>query len=176
MTDAPDLIVTDARVWPGHGGSADWAEAFACRDGRILALGTAAHDDLLSFGVTSGTEASIRMIAGTEAELRVFGDVIAAGGLHQRTHVFLIGEPDDPAAEDIIARRHEDAHPLLDLNCIKIHLDGVPTDGHTEAMLQPYEGVMAGRDDDAARFGLLLQDPETLALALRGTSEAGRPP
>jgi hypothetical protein len=343
MTDAPDLIVTQARVWLGHGGSADWAEAFACRNGRIYALGTAAeiealsgpstqllrlsgatvlpglndthlhpllaglrktecripqgsdmavfraavreamasrppggwitggqwdagtlghvpdraeldaltgdvpallndtsghsalantaalkiagltpetpdppqgiierradgslsgvlreraielvqthqpkptheamcralkaaHEDLLSFGITSCTEASIGMIAGAEAELRVYRDVIAAGELHQRTRIFLVWEPDDPAAENIIARRHEYAHPLLDLDCIKIHLDGVPTDGHTAAMLEPYEEVMEGRDDEAARFGLLLQDPETLARAVTRFDAAG---
>jgi predicted amidohydrolase YtcJ len=336
MTDAPDLIVTDARVWLGKGGDADWAEAFACRGGRILAVGSApeivalrgpstrllrvagatvlpglndthlhpllaglrkteclipqgsdmaafqaavrqamasrspgrwitggqwdagalghvpdrdeldaltgdvpallndtsghsalantaalqlagltaetpdppqgiierrsdgslsgvlreraielvqkhqpkptheamcqalkaAHGDLLSFGITSCTEASIGMIAGTEAELRVYRDVIAAGELHQRTRIFLVWEPDDPAAEDIIARRHVYAHPLLDLDCIKIHLDGVPTDGHTAAMLEPYEEVMEDRGDEASRFGLLLQDPETLARAV----------
>jgi predicted amidohydrolase YtcJ len=126
----------------------------------------AAHDELLSFGVTLCTEASIGMIAGAEAELRVYRDVIASGGLHQRTRIFLVWEPDDPVAEDIIARRHEYAHPLLDLDNIKIHLDGVPTDGHTAAMLEPYEEVMEGRYDEAARFGLLLQDPTALATAV----------
>lgn len=125
-----------------------------------------AHDQLLSYGITSCTEASIGMNAGAEAELRAYQDVIAAGNLHQRTRIFLIWEPGDPVAEDIIARRGEFAHPLLDLDCIKIHLDGVPTDGHTAAMLEPYAEEMKGRNDDAARFGLLLQDPDVLARAV----------
>lgn len=125
-----------------------------------------AHDEMLSFGITSCTEASIGMISGAEAELAVYHDVLAKGGLHQRTRIFLIWEPGDEAAEEIIARRREFAHPLLNLDCVKIHLDGVPTDGHTAAMLEPYEEVMVGRDDEAARYGLPLQDPDVLARAV----------
>ena len=121
-----------------------------------------AHQELLSVGVTSCTEASIGMVAGTEAELCAYRDVIAAGQLHQRTRIFLIWEPNDPEKNESIATRTRFAHPLLDLNCVKIHLDGVPTDGHTAAMLEPYVSEMKDRSDAAARFGLLLQDPETL--------------
>ena len=125
-----------------------------------------AHDEMLSFGITSCTEASIGMISGAEAELAAYRHVLAEGRLHQRTRIFLIWELGDEKAEDIIARRHEFAHPLLNLDCVKIHLDGVPTDGHTAAMLEPYEGVMEGRDDETARYGLSLQDPEVLAHAV----------
>ncbi len=38
---------------------------------------------------------------------------------------------------------------------MKIFLDGVPTDSHTAAMLEPYKGTVAGRDDAASRRGVL---------------------
>ena len=69
-----------------------------------------AHDEMLSFGITSCTEASIGMISGAEAELSAYRDVLRQEGIHQRTRIFLIWEPEDQAAEDIIARRHEFAH------------------------------------------------------------------
>jgi predicted amidohydrolase YtcJ len=45
---------------------------------------------------------------------------------------------------------------------VKIFLDGVPTDSHTAAMLQPYAQKMNGRSDEAAVRGLLLVDQDTL--------------
>lgn len=131
------------------------------------------HQMLASLGITSCTEASIGMNAGAEAELEAYRTLCAEGRLPQRTRIFLIWEPDDAVAEDIIARRGEFAHELLDLDCVKIHLDGVPTDGHTAAMIEPYEGALDGRDDEAARFGLLLQDSDVLAAAVTRFDAAG---
>ncbi|MGI9294073.1 MAG: amidohydrolase family protein, partial [Pseudomonadales bacterium] len=56
----------------------------------------------------------------------------------------------------VIDSRNQFERDRLTLDCVKIFLDGVPTDSHTAAMLEPYAGTVAGRDDDASRFGLLL--------------------
>ena len=47
-------------------------------------------------------------------------------------------------------------------DCVKIFLDGVPTDSHTAAMLEPYEGTVEGRDDEASRYGMLLEEQGAL--------------
>ena len=49
---------------------------------------------------------------------------------------------------------------------MKIFLDGVPTDSHTAAMLEPYQGTVAGREDEASRRGLLLIPQDVLNRAV----------
>ena len=49
----------------------------------------------------------------------------------------------------VIESRNRYARPLVSPDCVKIFLDGVPTDGHTAAMLEPYADVVPGRIDSA---------------------------
>jgi predicted amidohydrolase YtcJ len=51
-------------------------------------------------------------------------------------------------------------------DCIKIFLDGVPTDSHTAAMLEPYAGAVPGRTDEASRYGLLQVKQDVLDAAV----------
>jgi predicted amidohydrolase YtcJ len=69
-------------------------------------------------------------------------------------------------AESVIQRRNLFARERIRPDCVKIFLDGVPTDGHTAAMLEPYADSVAGRRDDASRYGLLLVKQDVLNAAV----------
>jgi len=111
---------------------------------------------MLEFGITSYTEASVGFVAGSDRELEAYAALADAGVLKQRATLCLTWSRDSPEAESAIAARNFYARARVAPDCIKIFLDGVPTDGHTAAMLEPYAGTLAGRDDDAARYGMLL--------------------
>lgn len=65
----------------------------------------------------------------------------------------------NPEFEQTLAERKRYARPNFDPNCIKVFSDGVPTESHTSAMLEPYQ---AGQPNAPAR-GLLLFDPVQMA-------------
>ncbi len=118
--------------------------------------------EMLSHGITSYTEASVGFVGGSEPELRAYAALADAGVLKQRATLCLTWAAGSDEAEAAIATRNLYARPRVAPDCVKIFLDGVPTDGHTAAMLEPYAGTIAGRDDDAARLGLLLVKPDAL--------------
>ena len=123
-------------------------------------------DNMLSYGITSFTEASNGFVAGSEREVQLYADLADDGVLKQRVQVCLNWVSDsaveDDDTEGVIANRRQYKRDRLKLDCIKIFLDGVPTDSHTAAMLEPYADTVAGRDDDASRYGLLLVEQEKL--------------
>jgi hypothetical protein len=121
---------------------------------------------MISFGITSYTEASVGFVAGSPAELAAYAALADAGVLKQRATLCLTWAPGSDEAESAIAARNLYARPRVAPDCVKIFLDGVPTDGHTAAMLEPYTGTLAGRDDDAARMGMLLVPPAALDAAV----------
>ncbi len=117
---------------------------------------------MLSFGITAFTEASTGFMAGIEPELKAFADLADAGLLKQRT-TLCIGwtrattRPRRPSPNGTSTPGR-----CLAVDCVKIFLDGVPTDGHTAAMLQPYADAVAGRTDAASQTGMLLLDQAVL--------------
>jgi predicted amidohydrolase YtcJ len=117
---------------------------------------------MLSFGITSFTEAAVGFSTGVDNELSAYAALADAGTLKQRVRLCLVWSPTDRDTEATIASRNFYARDRLSPDCVKIFLDGVPTDSHTAAMLQPYQGTVAGRDDEASRRGLLLVPQETL--------------
>ena len=121
---------------------------------------------MLSFGITSFTEASIGFVAGSDADLDAYVAVAKAGVLKQRTTLCLTWSPGNEDAERVIAMRNVYARYGISPTCVKIFLDGVPTDGHTAAMLEPYQGTVEGRDDEASRRGLLFVNREVLNAAV----------
>jgi len=125
------------------------------------ALGWALQQ-MLSVGITSYTEASLGFVAGGQAELDAYAAMAAAGEIKQRATLCLNWSPGAPEDEIIIARRNLYASPRVRPDCVKMFLDGVPTDSHTAAMLEPYTEKMAGRDDEASRYGLLLIKQDVL--------------
>ena len=129
------------------------------------ALQWATHE-MLSFGITSYTEASVGFVGGYEPELEAYAALADAGVLKQRATLCLTWAPEIAEADEQIAMRNRYARPRVAPDCVKVFLDGVPTDGHTAAMLQPYAGRLAGRDDEASRMGLLLVKPDVLNAAV----------
>jgi len=121
---------------------------------------------MLSYGITSYTEAALGFSGGLAREIEVYADMAGEGLLKQRTRLCMTWKPGDEAAEEVIARRNLYARDNLRPDCVKIFLDGVPTDSHTAAMLEPYSDTVPGRDDEASRYGLLLVDQQKLNDAL----------
>ncbi len=117
---------------------------------------------MLSVGITSYTEASLGFVAGGQAEIDNYAAMEAAGELKQRAILCLNWAPGIAQDETIIAERNLYMSKHVQPNCIKIFLDGVPTDSHTAAMLEPYAGKMPGRDDRASRYGMLLVKQDVL--------------
>jgi predicted amidohydrolase YtcJ len=58
-------------------------------------------------------------------------------------------------------------------DCVKIVLDGVPTDSHTAAMVEDYGSRIPGRDDEAARRGMLLVAAEEVNRAVTDFDRSG---
>ncbi len=115
---------------------------------------------MLSYGITSFTDAATGFIAGSSREAKLYAMLADEGILKQRVRLCLNWQPDNgtpgDANTDVIGNREKYERDRLALDCVKLFLDGVPTDSHTAAMLEPYADAVEGRDDDASRYGLLL--------------------
>lgn len=112
-------------------------------------------EELLTYGVTSITEASVGITATWERELRAWAMAADDGTLKQRTRLCLTFRPaEGESAEAMLEDRNRYERNLLRPDCVKLYLDGVPTDSHTAAMLEPYIGTET--QDEANRRGLLL--------------------
>lgn len=116
---------------------------------------------MLSYGITSFTEASVGFTAGSENELAAYAALADSGVLKQRARLCLTWAP-DARAEAVISTRNRYARGRLSTDCVKIFLDGVPTDSHTAAMLEPYHDAIEGRKDEAARTGMLMVEQNVL--------------
>ena len=162
------IIEHDARGEPTgvlrEGSAIDMVKGHAppASDSAIKAALRWSLDLMLSHGITSFTEASTGFIAGIEREMRTYAELADAGVLRQRVTLCLSWSPGSAAAEKAIADRNLYARPNLSADCVKMFLDGVPTDGHTAAMLQPYADAVAGRTDAASQTGILLLDQGVL--------------
>ncbi len=119
-------------------------------------------NQMLSHGITSFTEASTGFVAGMTREVKLYADMADAGMVKQRVRLCLNWEPGNAELEAVIADRNLYARTNVATDCIKIFLDGVPTDSHTAAMLEPYALPMEGRNDDASRYGMLLVEQDNL--------------
>jgi predicted amidohydrolase YtcJ len=108
-------------------------------------------DLMLSQGITALDDALV-----TEDIARAYADLADAGQLHQRVRGCLIS-----ADEGLISRRGLYARERFSPSCIKMILDGVPTDSHTAAMVEEYE-PLAGRSDSGRQKGILMVPPDRL--------------
>jgi len=116
-----------------------------------------ALDTMLSQGITAFDDAFV-----FEPIAQAYADLADRGDLHQRVRGCL-----NYREEGLIARRGLYARERFSPSCIKVVLDGVPTDSHTAAMLNEYV-PMVGRDEQARAKGLLMVPPEDLkALVIR---------
>jgi len=71
--------------------------------------------------------------------------------------------------EHMLSERNEYTRGTMRADCIKMFVDGVPTDSHTAAMLEPYEHG----PDQAADRGMLMIPPEELNSAVTRFDKMG---
>jgi predicted amidohydrolase YtcJ len=115
---------------------------------------------MLENGITSFTDALL-----DEGGMRAYATLADKGTLKQRVRGCIMWRPasfsagPNPTAEAIQSRNLY-ARDRFKPDCIKIALDGVPTDGHTAAMLEPYAD--ATHAEDARSKGLLMVPPAAL--------------
>jgi predicted amidohydrolase YtcJ len=114
---------------------------------------------MLSYGITSFIDAAV-----DESGLRAYATLSDEGVLKQRVVGCLLwGHSVIGGSEnqlDYIQRRNLYARERFSPSCIKMFLDGVPTDSHTAAMVEPYEHVEDPHDPRAR--GLLMVPPTQL--------------
>jgi hypothetical protein len=110
-----------------------------------------ALDTMVAQGITSLDDALV-----TEDIAQAYADLADRGELQPRVRGCLIYVDDG-----LISRRGLYARDRFSPSCIKIILDGVPTDSHTAAMLEDYR-PMAGRSDAGREKGILMTPPEKL--------------
>lgn len=93
----------------------------------------AATDEMLSYGIVGFTDAAVRreMISGFSAYAR-------SGGLKQYARGCIVWGPNSGNSEGLIAQRQTWSAGRLKFDCVKMFLDGVPLEGRTAAMLEPY--------------------------------------
>lgn len=113
---------------------------------------------MLSHGITSYTDAGVR-----GPSLQAYAALADEGQLPQRINAcmmwnaaaFSSGDSDGMPA--FVVERNLYARERLSPDCIKIALDGVPTDGHTTAMVEPYadsedQGILMVPADELAEL------------------------
>jgi predicted amidohydrolase YtcJ len=121
-------------------------------------------DQMLSQGITSFTDAGT-----SEDIMQAYATLADQGVLKQRVRGCFMwrpttfSSPKNPAG-DPIERLNVYARDRFKPDCIKLVLDGVPTDGHTAAMVDPYED--ASHAEEARARGLLMIPPEPLKAAV----------
>ena len=121
-----------------------------------------ALDKMLAHGITSFSEASTGYSSNAVKEASAYAALADSGVLKQRVRLCMPWFSGNEEVEAFIDSREAYARERIAPDCVKIFLDGVPTDSHTAAMLEPYEGTVEGRDDEASRYGLLLEEQAVL--------------
>lgn len=116
-------------------------------------------DLMLSYGITSFTDA-----LADETALRTYAALADQGVLKQRVRTCMMwGRAafggTDAATPGYVEYRNLYARERVSPTCIKLALDGVPTDGHTAAMVEPYEDAQDGGE---RAKGLLMVPPDAL--------------
>jgi predicted amidohydrolase YtcJ len=112
-------------------------------------------DVMLSHGITSFTDAMA-----DEGTLQSYASLADQGLLKQRVTACMAWRRaafggSDAGTPNYVDYRNLYARARLSPDCIKLALDGVPTDGHTAAMVEPYENAGDNR-------GLLMMPADTL--------------
>jgi predicted amidohydrolase YtcJ len=119
---------------------------------------------MLSHGITSFTDAGV-----SEETMQAYATLADRGKLKQRVRGCMMWRPvvfsaGDTAPTSFVERRNLYARDRFMPDCIKMVLDGVPTDGHTAAMVDPYADAKDPKD--ARAKGLLMIPQATLDKAV----------
>jgi predicted amidohydrolase YtcJ len=147
-------------------------------DPETLSSGFAwALEEMASYGITAFTEAAVGYIAGIENEMSTVQRYAETRGMPLRGRFCLTWMPatgrKEPDVDALIENRNRWVADRLAVDCIKIFLDGVPTDSHTAAMLEPYADVVPGRTGDGGDRGMLLVPQAELNRAVARFDAAG---
>lgn len=129
--------------------------------------------EMLSYGITSFTDASIR-----DENIGIYSALFQSGDIKQRVRGCIVWESRIGAGEEagfgpserLVEFRTSYERPRFRLDCIKIFMDGVPTESRTGAMIDPYldaEGAVGGER------GMLMNDQHILNAAVARFDEAG---
>ena len=120
-------------------------------------------NEMLSYGITSYTEASNGFIAGSLKEAQLYSELAKEGILKQRVRLCLNWNwySRDGTNQFVIDNRNRYVSDRLRLDCVKIYLDGVPTEAHTAAMLEPYVGTVTSLNAEGVSGALVVTQAET---------------
>lgn len=116
-----------------------------------------ALDRMLEQGITSFTDA-----VASEATLDAYATLADEGLLKQRVRACMMwggAAPGSGGLPSHIAHRNFYARDRFSPTCVKLLLDGVPTDGHTAAMVEPYADTEESEPGDR---GLLMMPQDAL--------------
>ncbi len=135
----------------------------ATEEENIKAL-TWSLSTMLGQGITSFTDAGV-----DDRALQTYATLADRGVLKQRVRGCIMWralsfDAHRGSASNNIQSRNLYARERFKPDCIKIVLDGVPTDGHTAAMVEPYAD--ATHTDEARAKGILMVPPGVLKAAV----------
>jgi len=122
-------------------------------------------NEILSHGITSLTVASVGHSSSTEREMNAYLRAVESGRLKQRVRLCLPWLDDKQEFGETLDKYQSYNRENLRVDCAKVFLDGVPTDSHTAAMLDPYQGTLAV-EDESRKKGMLLAMQNILDAAL----------
>lgn len=93
----------------------------------------AATDEMLSLGIVAFADASIR-----NDSIEGWKSFAGSDKLKQYARGCIVWGPNSGDSENLIPMRNSYAAGRFQLDCVKMFLDGVPLEGRTAAMLEPY--------------------------------------
>jgi len=128
----------------------------------------AATDEMLSYGIVAFTDASIRL-----NYVNGISEYAKRGGLKQYARGCIVWGPNSNGSEALVPARQQYAGGKLKLDCIKLFLDGVPTESHTGAMIEPYEPREGEGKDTKKEYGMLMIPQEKLNAAVADFDRQG---
>ncbi len=119
-----------------------------------------AQHEILSYGITAIQD------AGSNVTTMSNWDTLAdTGKLKLRVRACMVWRftiDGDPEFEALYAQRNWYRRDRLKTDCVKIFTDGVPGEGHTAAMVDPYANAVAGDKDESRLYGILMVPPDAL--------------
>ena len=128
----------------------------------------AATDVMLSYGIVGFTDAAIR-IDNAEA----MAAYARSGGLKQHARGCIVWGPMSYGADALIPRRQELSAGRMQFDCVKIFLDGVPTESRTGAMVEPYAPRPGAAAQAPAERGMLQVPQDRLNAAVADFDRLG---
>ncbi|MBC2669568.1 amidohydrolase [Novosphingobium piscinae] len=115
-----------------------------------IAAVKAASDEMLSYGIVGFTDAAVR-----QANVMGLSQYAKSGQLKQHARGCIVWGPTSDGGEALLAQRQALSGGTFRLDCVKLFLDGVPTESRTGAMLAPY-AALPGREVHGDERGMLL--------------------